>query len=130
MERTNLTRVFMYSGVRLPDPDPAMNPIAVRDLFATAGRPELSNAEVRGPEIVGNEAQYTLHRAVGTKGAKADKKAKAIQETLARFEEGMSAVYKQRQTRIAEKSSKLLQAVSRSGDRPMAAPTPAIPWML
>lgn len=71
IERLNLTRVFLYSGVRLPDPDAGMQPIAVRDFFAAAGRPELSSAEVRGPEIVGNEQQFTLHRAVGTKGLQA-----------------------------------------------------------
>jgi len=71
LERQNLTRVFIYSGVRLPDPDAGMQPVAVRDFFAAAGRPELSSAEVRGPEIVGNEQQFTLHRAVGTKGLQA-----------------------------------------------------------
>ena len=68
MQKTNLTRVFQYSGIKLPDPDSSMNPIEVRDFFAMAGRPELSSAEVRGPEIVGEELIYTLHRAVGTKG--------------------------------------------------------------
>ena len=71
LERNNLTRVFIYSGVRLPDPDAGMQPVAVRDFFAAAGRPELSSAEVRGPEIIGNEQQFTLHRAVGTKGLQA-----------------------------------------------------------
>lgn len=68
IQRQELIRVFMYAGVRLPDPGPEISPVAARDFFAAAGRPELSSAEVRGPEIVGNEMQYTLHRAVGTKG--------------------------------------------------------------
>lgn len=68
IERQNMTRVFLYAGIKMIDPDTTMTPIAVRDFYAGAGRPELSSAEVRGPELVGNEMQYTLHRAVGTKG--------------------------------------------------------------
>ena len=72
LQRQNLTRVFLYAGMRLPDPDSSMSPIEVRDFLASAGRAEISNAEVRGPEVVGNEMQYTLHRAVGTKGLETD----------------------------------------------------------
>ncbi len=71
LERQILTRVFIYAGLEMPDPDPTMQPVAVRDFFAAAGRPELSSAEVRGPEVVGNQLQFTLHRAVGTKGQQA-----------------------------------------------------------
>lgn len=62
-----LTRVFEVNGVRFPDLDPSLTPIEVRDLIAAAGRPELSSAEVRGPELRANELVFTLHRAVGTK---------------------------------------------------------------
>jgi len=68
LQRQELRRVFIYSGVMLPDPDPALRPDLVRDLLAAAGRPDLSSAEIRGPETVGDELHYTFHRAVGTKG--------------------------------------------------------------
>lgn len=64
-----MTRVFNYAGVRLPDPDPTMSLTEVRDFFASTGRPELTSAEVRGPEVIGAEQVYTLHRVTGTKGA-------------------------------------------------------------
>lgn len=127
MDRTNLTRVFLYSGVRLPDPDPALNPIAVRDLFAAAGRPELSNAEVRGPEVVGDQLQYTLHRAVGTKGLK---KAKAKDDALAKFDAALESVYRTRKQRISEKAQRLLALISRDGAKPLAVPSQSVPWVL
>lgn len=127
MERTNLIRVFMYSGVCLQDPDPALNPIAVRDLYAAAGRPELSNAEVRGPEIVGDQLQYTLHRAVGTKGLK---KTQARDDTLAKFDDALAKVYRARKQRITEKTQRLLTLIGRDGAKPLAVPSQAMPWVL
>lgn len=127
MQRTNLTRVFLYSGVRFPDPDPAMNPIAVRDLFAAAGRPELSNAEVRGPEIVGNELHYTLHRAVGTKGGK---KHQPVDDKLARFDAALKAIHARRIVCLNEKTRSLLGKLKASGANPLALPSQAMPWLL
>lgn len=69
--RTALTRVFLYQGIEMPDPDPTAEPRDVRDLYASAGRPELGTAEVRGPEQVGNTLQYSFHLKVGTKGYQA-----------------------------------------------------------
>jgi len=69
LKKQVLTRVFNYAGVRLPDPDPTMSLADVRNFFASTGRPELTSAEVRGPDVVGTEQVYTLHRVTGTKGA-------------------------------------------------------------
>jgi len=69
LKKQMMTRVFNYAGVRLPDPDPTMSLTEVRDFFANTGRPELTSAEVRGPEAVGTEQVYTLHRVTGTKGS-------------------------------------------------------------
>src|SRR5688500_3466743 len=68
LQRQQLRRVFLYSGVTHPDPDPTMTPVQVRDLLATLDRPDLSTAEIRGPETVGDDLHFTFHRAVGTKG--------------------------------------------------------------
>lgn len=62
-----LTRVFKYNGVSLPDPSPDMKPEEVRDLYS-ATYAELATAGVEGPETKGNQLIYSFRKAVGTKG--------------------------------------------------------------
>lgn len=62
-----MPRVFKYSGATLPDPDPSLTPMQVRDVLS-ALYPELSSAEVGEPVVNGGTLEYTLSRAVGTKG--------------------------------------------------------------
>ena len=119
IQRQNLTRVFMYSGVRLNDPDASMSPIAVRDLYAAAGKPELSSAEVRGPEVVGNELVFTLHRAVGTKGADE----KALRKAMATIR-NHKVVLAHNTVRAA------VIAVCNPSGRPLPVPSQTVPWML
>jgi len=63
-----LVREFNYNGLTLPDPGATMAPLQVRDMYAAA-YPEITTAEINGPEKKGNKLVYTFTRAVGTKGA-------------------------------------------------------------
>lgn len=92
LQRQELRRVFLYSGVTLPDPDPALRPEQVRDLLAAAGRPDLSSAEIRGPETVGDELHFTFHRAVGTKGYGGDSAAVIEPPWTGRMERQLQSV--------------------------------------
>lgn len=62
-----LVRVFVFNGMRLPDPDPTMSPAKVKDFFA-AMYPELINAEVLGPVEKTGELEFEFRRSTGTKG--------------------------------------------------------------
>lgn len=67
---TNVTtagRLFQYSGLNLPDPDPKMSPQAVKDYYQMA-YPELVNATVEDGQFDGHNQVFTFRRAVGTKG--------------------------------------------------------------
>lgn len=63
----SLSRVFVYSGVRLPDPNPELTVEEVRDMYVV-DYPELATAAVEGPTPVNDSMEYTFTRAVGTKG--------------------------------------------------------------
>ncbi len=63
-----LRRTFAYNAIELADPGAALTPAAVKD-FYTSVYPDLTNAEIEGPKVVGNTHAYTFRRAVGTKGA-------------------------------------------------------------
>lgn len=69
MQVQSLTREFRYNGVRLDDPNPAFSLPQVRDFYATV-YPEIINADIEGPEVIGASNVYTFRRAVGTKGAR------------------------------------------------------------
>ncbi|MGF6643147.1 PRTRC system protein C [Paraburkholderia sp. GAS82] len=68
MQTENLIREFRYNGARLADPSPAFSLQQVRDFYGNT-YPEIVNAEIEGPEVIGNRNVYTFRRAVGTKGA-------------------------------------------------------------
>ncbi len=67
MEKRLIERIFEYSGMRLNDPDPTMNPEDVKH-FYTAVYPELSQAVIEEPVRRGDRLVYAIKRAVGTKG--------------------------------------------------------------
>ncbi len=67
MEKRLIERIFEYSGMRLNDPDPTMNPEDVKH-FYTAVYPELSQAVMEEPVRRGDTLVYAIKRAVGTKG--------------------------------------------------------------
>jgi PRTRC genetic system protein C len=68
MKTETLTREFRYNGAKLTDPSPAFSLQQVRDFYGNT-YPEIVNAEIDGPEVVGNKNVFTFRRAVGTKGA-------------------------------------------------------------
>jgi len=68
MQAQELIREFTYNSVKLADPNPTFNLTQVRDFFA-AVYPEIINADIDGPEVIGNKNVYKFRRAVGTKGA-------------------------------------------------------------
>ncbi|MGP8437145.1 PRTRC system protein C [Paraburkholderia fungorum] len=68
MKTETLTREFRYNGAKLADPSPAFSLAQVRDFYGNT-YPEIVNAEIEGPEVVGNKNVFEFRRAVGTKGA-------------------------------------------------------------
>jgi PRTRC genetic system protein C len=67
MEVTQSTREFKYAGVVLKDL-PGKTLEEVRTFYANL-YPEIVNAAIEGPTIVGAKTVYEFRRAVGTKGA-------------------------------------------------------------
>ena len=131
IQRQDLTRVFLYSSIKMLDPDPTMTPIAVRDFYAGAGRPELSSAEVRGPEVVGDELQFTLHRAVGVKGLQPTLKGLNIEDVVA-SQSVMAAVDKfnaKNRVQPDQKTNAVLKCLGTNGDGPcIQPPAQAVRW--
>lgn len=67
MEATAITRIFVFNGTKLPDPNPAASPDQVRDILS-ATHPEIATAVLDDPVIKGSEHTYTFVKSVGTKG--------------------------------------------------------------
>jgi len=68
MDIQALEREFRYNGVVLADPNKAFTLPQVRDFYANV-YPEITSADIEGPQQTGAKAVYTFRRAVGTKGA-------------------------------------------------------------
>lgn len=64
---TTVQRVFNYSGIPLPDPNPAYTPEQVKEHY-TAIYGELNNASVEGGDFDGTNQAFTFRRGTGTKG--------------------------------------------------------------
>jgi PRTRC genetic system protein C len=62
-----LERLFVFNGVKLPDPNPDFSVEQVRDMYVNT-YPELATAAVEGPTPVNGAMQYTFVRAIGAKG--------------------------------------------------------------
>lgn len=62
-----LTRVFMYDGQKLADPDPTMSPEQVAEVYAVTF-PELATATIDEPTVDGKKLVFKFDKAVGTKG--------------------------------------------------------------
>ena len=62
-----LEREFVLDGQRLPDPGPHMSVEQVREIYIPS-HPEITTAEVTGPEAVDGKMRYTFTRAIGAKG--------------------------------------------------------------
>jgi PRTRC genetic system protein C len=62
-----LERLFVFNGVKLPDPNPDFTVEQVRDMYVNT-YPELATAALEGPTPVNGAMQYTFTRAIGAKG--------------------------------------------------------------
>ena len=62
-----LERVFLFDGVKLPDPNPDFSVEQVRDIYVNT-YPSLATAAVEGPIPVDGAMQYKFVRAIGAKG--------------------------------------------------------------
>jgi PRTRC genetic system protein C len=82
MDIQNLTREFRYNGVALADPGAMLSLPQVRDFYANV-YPEITSADIEGPQQVGGKQIYTFRRAVGTKGA-----SRAVELALQRLRAG------------------------------------------
>lgn len=67
MKEVTISRVFSYNGIPLIDPNPALQPDAVREFYVPQYM-ELTTAVVEGPVTRDNVATYTFRRAAGAKG--------------------------------------------------------------
>ncbi|HOG39996.1 MAG: hypothetical protein ILNGONEN_02475 [Syntrophorhabdaceae bacterium] len=63
-----LARTFRYNTIILDDPDPDMTPEQVKEFYANI-YPELTQANIEGPELAENGLNYKFNRSYGTKGA-------------------------------------------------------------
>ena len=64
---STLEREFVFDGRRLPDPNPNMSVEQVREMYIPA-HPEITTANVAGPEPLNGKMRYTFSRAIGAKG--------------------------------------------------------------
>ena len=62
-----MTREFVFNGMRLPDPNPALTAEEARGIFALT-YPEITTAALEGPEAIEGRMRLTFQRAVGSKG--------------------------------------------------------------
>ncbi|MBZ5490271.1 MAG: PRTRC system protein C [Acidobacteriia bacterium] len=62
-----LERLFVFNGVKLPDPNPDFTVEQVRDMYVNT-YPELATAAVEGPTPVNGAMEYKFVRAIGAKG--------------------------------------------------------------
>lgn len=73
LQVTGLNRSFTITKgkdkkeIVLKDPNPNMSPEEVIKFYSSE-YPELTNATLSGPKVVGNTAQYSFKETVGTKG--------------------------------------------------------------
>lgn len=62
-----LNRKFIHGTVTLDDPNPNWTTKQVIDFYVNS-YPELVNANVSEPQVVGESVHYTFNTKVGTKG--------------------------------------------------------------
>lgn len=133
LKKQGMVRVFKYSGVDLPDPDPTMTLTEVRDFFANTGRSELTSAEVRGPEVVGTTQVFTLHRVTGTTGGVAacnPMRREARKDVLASTAALLRLSKKIGVTAIDERDGATLTRLTMNrGDSPCYLPSAVTPWI-
>jgi PRTRC genetic system protein C len=89
MQEVHIERVFNYNGIKLADPNPALQADAVREFYVPQYM-ELTTAVVEGPVTKDNVATYTFRRAAGAKGRQAQ--ALTLRQALRAVANGDSTV--------------------------------------
>lgn len=67
MQVTAVKRVFQHNDLKLPDPDPSLEPKEVIEFYSST-YPELTNSFIEKDEIIDDEQVFTIETSVGTKG--------------------------------------------------------------
>lgn len=131
---STLPRVFFYDGQELPDPMPGFSPAQVMDLYA-ANFPDLTTAEIEGPNEVDGKLRYVFKRANGTKGLGAEHAQEAelpFVQRLALVAAGRADPLQARGTiSLSEKEAVTHQAIAKplidSRSRPGKGSLPGLP---
>ncbi len=63
----NVARVFLFKGLRLPDPNPKITSDEVRKVYCTT-HPELINAKVSVGRLVNDQMEFEFEVEVGHRG--------------------------------------------------------------
>lgn len=126
MQIDKLIREFRYNGVALADPGAALSLHQVRDFYANV-YPEITSADIEGPEQVGAKAIYTFRRAVGTKGASAREAALRRLREHGRLDLGARPAHiitaEQARAPLAQQLAKILEQARRATGPRCLAPS-------
>ena len=126
MDIQNLTREFRYNGVVLADPNQSFTLTQVRDFYANV-YPEITSADIEGPEQVGAKAIYTFRRAVGTKGTSARETALLRLRTAGRLDPGARPAHiitaEQARSPLPQQLAKILEQARRATGPRCLAPS-------
>jgi len=123
MQVVDLVRKFKYNSITLNDPNPALTPEQVKEVFA-GQYPELTNSVVEGPVTKDGVATYTFARAVGSKGAAAHE---VVAQALTRRPESHSEALQGEaaENRYAGESARIAQVCQSQRGMPMPLPAQA-----
>jgi PRTRC genetic system protein C len=131
MEAQVLSRVFVFNGMQLPDPDANLSPAKVKDFYAGM-YPELVTAEVSNGVEKGDSLEYTFIKATGTKGKKSiPKKEDDSIPFVQRLQAADKAQVGQKKEKATTQSLALTLygAINQAGE-PMVMPSQATPLFL
>lgn len=131
MEAQVLSRVFVFNGMQLPDPDANLSPAKVKDFYAGI-YPELVTAEVSNGVEKGDSLEYTFIKATGTKGKKSiPKKEDDSIPFVQRLQAADKAQVGQKKEKATTQSLALTLygAINQAGE-PMVMPSQATPLFL
>ena len=130
MESKVLSRVFVFNGMQLPDPDGALSPAKVKDFYAGM-YPELVTAEVSNGVEKGDSLEYTFIKATGTKGKKSIPQEGDSIPFVQRLQAADKAQVGQKAVKVTTQSLALALygAINQVGE-PMVMPSQATPLFL
>lgn len=122
IQSTELTRVFKYQSLTLPDPGRDKTPEQVKQMYS-GQYPELATAVVEGPQTKGGTCTYTFTRAVGSKGVAHAQALRELAQGKSTVDEGPLRGATVGQIEEAKQCSKIALAIT---SQPLAS-TPLTP---